>query len=62
MKKRYWLFIGADYYPVGGLDDFYNSYDTVAEIKPLLEDKQFYDSRYSWYQIYDSVLDNTVRI
>lgn len=38
--KRYLLFVGYNYYPSGGWDDFVNSYDTVEEAMLAVNDKE----------------------
>lgn len=57
--KRYALFGGLTYYPVGGWDDFVASFDTPEEAEKLVmatnrKDRQ--DGRvrtYEWHQVVD---------
>lgn len=32
-QKRYLLFFGNDYYPLGGWEDFYGAFNTIQEAK-----------------------------
>lgn len=53
--KRYWLFAGNNYYPMGGMEDFHNSYDTLEEAKKsykVLHEEDSYE--YAWAHVYDS--------
>ena len=51
--KRYLVFCGDDYYPIGGMNDFKGDYDTLKECEILLE-KEYNDNVYEWTQIWDS--------
>ncbi len=59
--KRYWLFIGENYYPKDGLWDFHSSLDEYTPINVHNELVRFcahYKEdwrRPDWYQIFDSV-------
>lgn len=46
--KRFLLFVGRQYYPVGGWDDFVGSYDTLKEAEDAL-----LGVRKDWWQIVD---------
>lgn len=35
--KRYWLFYGEQYYPIGGMEDFHGQFDTIAEAQAVFE-------------------------
>ncbi len=48
--KRYLLFSGDEYYPLGGWNDFKGSFDTLEEAKEAKEKLSGHD----WYQIVDT--------
>jgi hypothetical protein len=49
--KRFWLFIFEQYYPSGGMLDFYDSYDSFEEAKAKGESRS---GEYSYdYDIFD---------
>lgn len=48
----YLLFIGYDYYPSGGWDDFKGSFKTIGEAKVAASELSK-DDYYDWYQIVD---------
>lgn len=50
--KRYLLFIGLHYYPLGGWDDFKDSFDTVEEAKQYFTDLDMGCG--AWSQIIDT--------
>lgn len=48
IMKRYLLFRGDDYYPMGGMYDFEGDFDSVSEAMIKLNDLS-----YDWFHIYD---------
>lgn len=56
--ERYYLFLGAEYYPYGGWKDFQGSFPTIplamAQAASLQEDE------YTWWHIVDSTLGHIV--
>ena len=54
--KRYWVFKGHTYYPYGGMEDFYQSYDeedvAIEEAKNL--------GWGEWSHVYDSTDEVTI--
>lgn len=51
--KRYWLFVGEQYYPNGGILDLHSSYDTAEEAEAAGKaeiDTGFNDK---WFQVVD---------
>lgn len=50
--KRYLLFAGDVYYPVGGWDDFRGAYDTIEEAQSA---SLAYRDTYEWFHIVDTV-------
>lgn len=57
--KRYLLFYGARYYPIGGMDDFQGSFDTIEEAKKAyLESDNERD--YSWADIFDLIQEKII--
>lgn len=57
--KRYWLFYGDSYYPIGGMHDFHGSYDTSHEARYHLKNN---DVNYDWAHIYDSIDCNLIEV
>lgn len=55
-RKRYWLFAGNMYYPLGGMDDFESSFDTVDEA--IQAHVPTNDPSGEWAEVFDS--DNMV--
>ena len=55
--KRYWVFAGWDYYPLGGFNDFDSDYDCLETAKVrgefLIKEKKFGYEK-DWYQILDT--------
>jgi hypothetical protein len=52
MIKRFMLFMGDDYYPAGGGDDFTASFDTKEEA--IQHAKQLgYPRKYDWAHVID---------
>lgn len=54
--NRYWLFIGLDHYPGGGIKDLHGTYKTLQEAKEAYSD--YYgdtDPFLEWCHIYDIV-------
>ena len=49
--KRYFLFIGDEYYPAGGMEEFIKDYNTFTDTQIALEQK-CRDGQ--WYEIYDT--------
>lgn len=62
--KRYLLFAGDNYYPLGGWDDFEGDFDTADEalgrLTYLIERKTFWN-RVRWGQVIDLELGKQVR-
>lgn len=48
--KRYLLFGGDTYYPFGGWEDFFDSYDTIEEARKHARRKP----RWDWWHVVDS--------
>lgn len=55
--KRYIVFAGSDYYPAGGWDDHFGSFDSVYEGLEALKPYS-----YDWWHIVDSDTGKEVRI
>lgn len=51
--KRFLLFIGQEYYPKEGLDDFVGSYGSLDEAKSILNAKRSKREFGRWAHIYD---------
>lgn len=49
MLKRFLIFIGDNYYPNGGSNDFKNSFDTIQEAKDSTS-----TGHYEWAHIIDA--------
>ena len=49
--KRYLLFYGEAYYPIGGWNDYKGSFDTIEEAKALMEKSEW---KPDWYDIVDT--------
>ena len=47
--KRYLLFLGSEYYPSGGWNDFQGDFDTIKEAE-IVAEKEGDD----WFQIIDT--------
>lgn len=55
--KRFWLFIGADYYPGGGMNDFISSFDTLDEATKASVNSDSgltYDCSNDWCHVFDT--------
>lgn len=50
--KRFALFLGNQYYPSGGWEDFYAAFDTVEDAKAQAE-KELPELTYAWANIAD---------
>jgi hypothetical protein len=50
--KRYLVFIGDDYYPRGGFNDFAGDYDVEADA--IEKAKTIEDDKYQWAHVYDT--------
>lgn len=61
--KRYYLFAGCIYYPLGGEEDLVNTFDTIKKAKKAYEKKNliwdFTDDE--WATIFDTKKMKTVR-
>lgn len=55
--KRYLLFMGHRYYPMGGWYDLFSSYDTVDSALSAIGARD-YDP--DWWQVVDSVTGRTI--
>jgi hypothetical protein len=53
MTKRFMLFMGDGYYPLGGMEDFVNSYDSFEEARKAMDKILVKDTR-DWAHIYDT--------
>lgn len=59
MDKPFALFCGQNYYPDGGINDYYGSYATLEEALAVAEDPNLLDPEYlfslsiDWFQIVD---------
>ena len=57
--KRYLVFVGITYYPLGGMEDFVNDFDNLEEAKQSLENHKLYIVEYPlneklvWGHVYD---------
>ncbi len=51
--KRYLLFFGSPYYPVGGMNDLQGAYDSYEEAAIALDDESEGSGNY-WAHIYDT--------
>lgn len=54
--KRYFLFIGADYYPLKGMGDFQGDFDTLEEA--IRYSEQYVEE---WEYVWASVFDTETR-
>lgn len=54
--KRYLVFTGGVYYPLGGWDDFQGDYDTLEEAKARVKERH----RNDWAQIIDTTTKQEV--
>jgi hypothetical protein len=54
--KRYMVFIGRDYYPSGGMEDFAADYDNLSEAIGKARDLEPFER--DWSQVYDSIEHN----
>ena len=55
--KRYLIFLGLEYYPEGGMNDFLIDCDTLEECKIAINKEiktSNYKERYNWSHIYDT--------
>jgi hypothetical protein len=56
--KRYWLFAGREFYPLGGMKDFkgdFDSYfDAATHAVKILDEPDISNSLPGWYHIWDS--------
>ena len=55
--KRFLIFAGLEYYPMGGWGDFYDSAETVEDALEKLAHAQCND----WWQIVDSTTGTVVK-
>lgn len=61
--KRYLLFGGNNYYPLGGWGDFKESFDSIEEAKTVAEERIYSDCEYwdlEWFHIVDTNTWETV--
>ncbi len=49
-KERFKLFLGEDFYPIGGHDDFAGYFDSIQEAKEFCE-KEHPENECMWAQI-----------
>lgn len=54
--KRFWLFVFDKTRPYGGLNDFYDSYDTIQDARQGIEKASELIGQGTW-QIYDTMTD-----
>jgi hypothetical protein len=57
--KRYWLFYYDAYYPLGGMDDFIESFDSLEEAIDYSKNLEISPSD-SYYQVFDSHINEIV--
>lgn len=61
--KNYLVFIGEDYYPNGGMEDFKEDFNTLDEAKQCIEDyiecDVNLDKHDFWYHVY-SIEDKAI--
>jgi hypothetical protein len=50
---RFWLFMGENYYPSGGMDDFAGGFLELDSVWLFLDDVGF-DPRHKWWQLLDT--------
>jgi hypothetical protein len=65
MLKRFWLFIGENFYPSGGMKDFIRGFDTFDEVTAFLdsgtwtedpdEPPKRFERRAQWWEVLDTV-------
>jgi hypothetical protein len=53
LSRRYWIFAGHNYYPMGGLDDLMATCDTVEEAETACE-PWVRDPKNHWFRVYDT--------
>lgn len=52
--KRYMLFMGEYYYPLGGMNDFHIDGDTEQELRDKIKSTVEKDIYCEWWHIYDT--------
>lgn len=52
--KRFLLFVGQAYYPHGGFNDFFGSFDTLEEAVQNAQEPSKYGYCHDWAHIIDS--------
>jgi len=57
--KRFILCKGTVYYPIGGMQDYYDSYDDLDEAKDKITMLEETNTGH-WFHIYDCETDNIV--
>ncbi len=60
MLKRFLLFVGDQYYPGGGWDDFRDSFDSLPDALIACADIMTQEAR-DWWHIVDSVTSSVVK-
>ena len=70
MLRRYWLFVGENYYPGGGMRDFLKSFDTFDDAMSFLlngpwrkedEGPERFHKDHMWYEVFDSLEEKVYR-
>ncbi len=54
--KRYLLFAGDKYYPMGGMNDFVKDFDTITELEAAT--KGYSNDSFEWFHAYDTKTKN----
>lgn len=49
--KRFFLFAGSGYYPVGGWEDFRGDFDTIDDARSVAKEK--FGGSFEWWHIVD---------
>ena len=57
--RRYLLFCGDNYYPMGGMKDFVGSFDSIEKFEYYMEVQR--SSAPDWYQLFDTKTETIVR-
>ena len=58
--RRFALFVGTDYYPAGGWDDFHSAYDTKEEARAAGERIAGLRHNYDWWHVVDLTIGDKV--
>jgi hypothetical protein len=58
--KRYLLFAGEIYYPIGGWDDLKGSFETIDEAKAAASGDPPHKYEFDWWHVIDAVTGEKV--